>query len=220
MWRAPRGWRLRVLGHPGRGTGAGAHRGGAGKGCWGDGAAAACPSSEWGVETFEAVSGLPERAVQFLHKFGLNSAEECYRFHRLSSLPYTGAAIHLCTAGTGLPRLLSPRVSPSLMVFVWTFLESPLAVRLPQVRSGWVSPEGTMLAMFPTSSTVQWSSDLEVVREGLCLTASACKWLSQIHTLAYKISTYTIGIQCCSLSPTVVINSFPTKTVVSVVPGL
>lgn len=89
------------------------------------------------------------------HKFGRNSAEESYRFHRLSSLPYTGAAIHLCTAGTGLPQLLShtaacPRVSPSLMDFVWTFLESPLAVRLPQVRLGWVSPEGTVLAVFPT----------------------------------------------------------------------
>lgn len=155
VWPAPRGWRQGVVGRPGWGTGAGTHRG-----CWGDRAAAAFPSSEWGVETCEAVSGLPEWAVQFLHKFRLNSSEECYRFHRLSSLPYTGAAIHLCTAGTGLPQLLShtaacPRVSPSLMDFVWTFLESPLAVRLPQVRLGWVSPEGTVLAVFPTWSTVQ-----------------------------------------------------------------
>lgn len=36
------------------------------------------------------------------------------------------------------------------MDFVWTFLESSLAVRLPQVRLGWVSPEGTVLAVFPT----------------------------------------------------------------------
>lgn len=75
--------------------------------------------------------------------------------------------LHLCTADTGLPQMLChgascPRVSPRLLEFVWSYLESPLAVRLPQVRSGWVSPEGTALAMcFPLDP--QCSTGLEVV---------------------------------------------------------